>query len=507
MLKIILTLFVLASLTLSDTQAQKRQLDSLRVVLKSTEVDSQRVSILNEIAYQNININPAIAKDDVIIAYNEAERINYTGGQARSLVVMGGVYWGFGEYKEALSYYLDALEQYRKLDDIKGRSDCLNNIGEVYKKLGEYNSALDYLQQALRLKEEIEGKGNALLIYSNLGELYALMGEFNKAEAHYMIALEGAKRKDDKKTLSYASDGLGLLFYQKKNYKNSIPYLQQAVTIREASHDIRGNSYSYTNLGRTYSKLGILDSADYYFQKGLIAAKQSHANDVRANIYKYISELDSLKGNYYQSYLNFKLHSQLKDSLYNTEKAAQIAKLQTDYEMDILQRDNKAKHLEVRQKNTMIIAVIMLLILTLALAYAFHKQRTVQKNANDLLTTKNVEIEKKNIEIQAQSVQLQTLNDNLANLNQNLEEKIKLRTELLREQNKVLSEYAFVHAHELRAPIANILGLVELLRHSEMSNKDGVIIKHLYTATAELDQVIKKIASQLDNENDIKSID
>ncbi len=498
--KFVFTLLVLVTFHWSIADAQRMQLDSLIKALDNTEIDSQRVIILNEIAFHNININPIIARDDVMIAYNEAKEINFVRGQARALVVMGGVNWGFGNYKEALTHYLEALTQYQILNDKKGQSDCLNNIGEVYKKLGEYSSALEFLQRARRLKEDIEGIGGPLLLYSNLGELYSLMGQLEKAETHYMIAFEGAKRKNNDKVLSYASDGLGILFYKKGKYKTAIMYFQKAAKIREHNKDIRGSSYTFTNLGRTYTKLGLVDSAYYYLDKGFQRAKQASANDVRANIYRYKSVLDSLTGDFHKSYLNYRLYAELKDSLYNTDKAAQITKLQTDYEINILQRENEAKQLEVKQKNTVIIAVIMLLILTLALANAFYKQRLAQKKANELLLLKNSEIENKNLEIQSQSMELQSLN-------LNLEDKIKKRTSLLREQNRVLKEYAFVHAHELRAPLANIMGLVELLRHTELPNKESTMVQHLYTSSTELDQVIKKIAAMLEDEGQIKPLE
>ena len=90
---------------LTTVQAQNFKLDSLKQALELTDVDSVKVQVLNDIAFQNISINPIVAKDDVILAYEKSIKLDFQKGKARSLAVMGGVYWGFGNYKEALEAF------------------------------------------------------------------------------------------------------------------------------------------------------------------------------------------------------------------------------------------------------------------------------------------------------------------------------------------------------------------------------------------------------------------
>ena len=481
---------------LFNLHGQNFTLDSLRQQLNSTKVDSQRVSILNEIAFNNISIDPIVAKDDVIIAYNKAVSLQFEQGKARSLAVMGSVYWGFGNYDKALKHYLDALKEYQVLDDTKGRSDCLNNIGEVYKKLGQYNNSLDYLKHSLALKEKLEGVGKPALSYSNLGELYTLMGDYDKAQECYNTSIKAAKEKNDLRVLAYANDGYGALLLELNKVEDAVKYFKESLASRKSMSDVRGVSYVYLNLGKSFIKLSEYDSSEFYLNKSLDYSLKASANDVRARVYKNFATLDSLKGNYNEAYFHFVKHDQLEDSVFNIEKSNQIARMQAEYENEILRKENEKKEAEVSERNTLIIAVIMLLFLTLALANAFYTQRTVQKKANKELSIKNEHIEKQNLEIQTQAIKLKTLNENLEGLNHNLEEGIRKRTKQLEDQNKQLKDYAFIHAHELRAPLANILGLVDLIRHADLSDKDKDTAEHLYTATTQLDKVIQEIVNK-----------
>ena len=88
-------------------------------------------------------------------------------------------------------------------------------------------------------------------------------------------------------------------------------------------------------------------------------------------------------------------------------------------------------------------------------------------------------------------IDLRTKALELQDLNQNLEEIVEERT-------RQLSEYAFITSHNLRKPLANILGFVNLI-DTVCKNKDELseILKHLKNSSIELDNVIKETAHNL----------
>jgi signal transduction histidine kinase len=79
----------------------------------------------------------------------------------------------------------------------------------------------------------------------------------------------------------------------------------------------------------------------------------------------------------------------------------------------------------------------------------------------------NIEIEKQRQEILEQSEELRVLNESLQSLNAGLEINVLNRAKELEIKNRKLEEYLFINAHKLRAPVASILGLIQLLDYSE----------------------------------------
>ncbi|MEO1054247.1 MAG: response regulator [Bacteroidota bacterium] len=89
----------------------------------------------------------------------------------------------------------------------------------------------------------------------------------------------------------------------------------------------------------------------------------------------------------------------------------------------------------------------------------------------------------------------QKLLRDLQSANQTLEERaIQLET-----QNKQLEEYAFINAHELRGPVATIIGLVSLFEHNYVDDHERAdIVGRIKQAANELNSVTKEIRNRLE---------
>lgn len=66
----------------------------------------------------------------------------------------------------------------------------------------------------------------------------------------------------------------------------------------------------------------------------------------------------------------------------------------------------------------------------------------------------------------------------------------------LASSQKLIDRYAFINSHELRAPIAKLLALLNLIDHNKIEQQD--FIDMLMGCIVEIDNVIKKIAKELD---------
>ncbi|HTK22143.1 MAG TPA: PAS domain S-box protein [Mucilaginibacter sp.] len=70
---------------------------------------------------------------------------------------------------------------------------------------------------------------------------------------------------------------------------------------------------------------------------------------------------------------------------------------------------------------------------------------------------------------------------------------------MLRKQHERLTEIALINSHEIRKPIASILGLMQLFKDVKNQNPDDQLLQHLESATHELDEVIKRIINKTED--------
>ena len=74
------------------------------------------------------------------------------------------------------------------------------------------------------------------------------------------------------------------------------------------------------------------------------------------------------------------------------------------------------------------------------------------------------------------------------------------------QRNKDLEQFAYIVSHNLRGPVANILGISNILQFSKASEQDkAVALEGMYTATSKLDEVIIDLNSILDTKREVNN--
>jgi hypothetical protein len=109
-------------------------------------------------------------------------------------------------------------------------------------------------------------------------------------------------------------------------------------------------------------------------------------------------------------------------------------------------------------------------------------------------------LETKNDLIREQNQSLDEQREQLAGQNRLLETKVAQRTQSLLDQHNSLREYAFMHAHVLRAPISRIKGLVNLLNHTSDHAEMLKILKLIEESMHELEVVARSMNEKLNQD-------
>jgi signal transduction histidine kinase len=144
------------------------------------------------------------------------------------------------------------------------------------------------------------------------------------------------------------------------------------------------------------TKNGLLDAAEMYLQKAIAVSKE---NEDKENEYIFsgsIAEVQAMKNDYQNAYLNLSVYHHLQDSLYSQENKNKIAAVEGEREVAIRDKEIEINKLALsNQRKTQLALIGGLLLLSIIGGLLFWQSRT-RKKTNTTLLKLNTELDEAN---------------------------------------------------------------------------------------------------------------
>ena len=344
------------------------------------------------------------AIDYYLQTLDESRRINNREMQIHSLTDLTVMYTEMKQPRKALDTYLECVQLRKASADSSTLVTSLINLGPLYNKVGLHDSALFILQEGLRYGKPLEDRGVEDLsnLYNNLGQTYYYLGNYDMA-----------------------------LFYFKGNYRRHL----------KAGSDLTAKAtqwFDVLNMADAFTRQGVsMDSAQLYAYKALDLATQLNSRSKISDSYGILSKMAYGKHDFKMAYDYQTRWYNLDTALVNGETYKAIAELEERYEARQRENENLRLAGEVAQEKfhnriILMMAGFMLVIAVIA-GLAFVVKRKVNR-------------------------QLQATNDLVVRQNERL-------SELNYEKNSLIS----IVSHDLSTPFASI-GMWAQLLQSDTSN-------------------------------------
>lgn len=489
---------------------QNSPVDSLSQVLNQDISTTQRVDVLNQLARllmtdndsqslvyitEAIKLSQQEDYDDglgyayhnlgeVLIKkgqYDSALGINLTNQKLREDIghkaSLADTYYNIGlinEYQgnlsQALEYYLKTLEIRELLNDKVGISDCYNNIAIVHNFQNNYNKAIEYFGKSLELRKELGDNNAVASSYNNLGIVYRALGQFEKAREYYTNSLKIKEAFEESYGISNTLNNIGITYFYEENYTKALEYYLQSLEIRKEDNNKGYLASSYLNIGEVYVKLSRFAEAERYLTTAKKYALETGGRDDLRLTYQILSELYKKKNNHKKALEFFELYAELNDSLYNEQQNEAITEMQTKYEVEkkeqeiaLLQKENEIQAIETENhifvRNLFILGFVVISFLIVAIFRSYRKD--VVKG--ELLKKHRSEIEQQN--------------------------------EILRELNYEKDQLMKIVAHDMRSPLNQIDGLVQLVNFdaSNLNDQQKESLGKITNTTSHSRELLNKI--------------
>lgn len=274
------------------------------------------------------------------------------------------------QYREAITYYLKALELESHLKNKQGIPDVLSNIGIVYWNLGDFPLSQQYHTRALALREKL-GYTSAQMAHTlnNLGLALQGKGEHQEALEYFHQALALQEQAGNRRGAAAALNNISNSYKELKVYPTALKYLQQSIDLYKESGYQWGVANSTMGVGRLYTLMGQYDRALPYLECALEKARQINAEDVLRDSYQDLSRVYEARQDFKKAAYYYEQFSQLKRKILEHNNRQYVSVLGVKYEIE-----NKEQELQLlrktRQRETLVrffLAAAVLLFLALIL--------------------------------------------------------------------------------------------------------------------------------------------
>ena len=456
--------------------AQPGSIDSLERVLNSSQNDTSRVLILNDLSFKYLAYQPKQAKQYAEEALALSKNLHYLYGEIVALNRLGENEFRQSNYAIAVDYVTQSLKLAEQLADSACMAMAYRVLGNIYTfGFKQYDVALQYQLNALYIYEKKKDKRNMASFYGNITWIYASLNQ-NLEEAH-RLANKGVHLADslgDNQLLSYNYNSKGLIFMQEGKLDSALKYLDLSIRVAKEINDNAVIAYDKSIMGNVYLLQRNFKKAIELFDASSIESQKINQREVLKESYQGLAKAYDGLGNYPKAYKNYILYTQLKDSLVNwaTTQKTLITKMKFEEE----KRDEKINKLELAnrqaQQEQMVFGILAAVIFISMVSVLI---LVVRNNRQRKETTRL--LKEKNTEIAAQNKKLQEVND-------------------------IKDKFFSIISHDLRSPLSSLKGLLGLVIRNEISENEfksfAAKLHHLVVGTNEtLENLLQWSHSQM----------
>jgi len=440
-------------------------------------------------------------------ANNKREKLAWTYNNT------GIIYDIMGERALALETFEKGLAIFQQLEHRQGEAYCFNDLGVAYGMAGDYVKAIGYFYRGLKLFESIEDDKLGLArAYTSVGFFYKKIDQQEKAKKYLFDAYEYAKEIDDKywsaislsgyvkllrgekeyeKALEFNEKILGLasglnsdyllldanknaafIYFDIEQYERASTCALKALDLMKEQNRSQSESTMRNLLAEIFLAKEDIEKAWLQLESVLHNPKTSRRG--RMNNYKLLGDYHKIKRNYQKALYYQTEYLTQKDSLLKKEKKVAIANIEKGYELgkkqaeiDLLSQQNEI-HIAMVENRNRFLGVIS--ILGLILVSVLYRNFYFKKRLNKILEQK-----------------IATRTQDLVALNARLEK-----------TNEELKRFAYITSHDLREPLRNISGFLQLIERKKIKLSDEAAKEYITLAKNNAIQMHELIEDVLD---------
>jgi two-component sensor histidine kinase/tetratricopeptide (TPR) repeat protein len=241
----------------------------LKVWANASLPDSSRIDALDELAYFYHERVPdsALYFADQLYAFGQARKDQEA--MATALGHQGRYYAQKGNYDQARSLYLNAIQIWKARNNPRGVSGVLGKLGIMYYLKGDYEQALSFFHQNLALSDSLGFKEEAAGMLLNIGGLNLYQGKFDEALGYFARSLKHFESTGDLARQATILGNIGIVHNERGDYAQALEFYRRSLALHDSADNPMGMAQTLGNMGLIYNYQGDYRQALDHYQRSI----------------------------------------------------------------------------------------------------------------------------------------------------------------------------------------------------------------------------------------------
>jgi signal transduction histidine kinase len=392
---------------------QDKKTDSLRRLLVTTNEDTSRVLLMEEIATTFIYSIPDTALFIAQQGLQLSNKIEYKKGQLLCLRVTGVVFQNTGNYPRALEIYLQALKIAEEINDDQTMEKVLSNLADVYFYEGAIKRSIEYSYRTIAMDRKNNNRAGLSRAFQNLGDTYEKTNQLDSALFYTRLGFQMSVEDEDLNGMGIGRSNLGNVFLKLGKMDSAMYYYRSSIPYTKEINNLSAFCETYLGMAKIFLYQHKDDSSLYYAKSALRIAREGGFTGQLLSVSSFLTDYYRSAGNVDSAYAFLTATAAAKDSLFDQQKANQMQSMTFGESMRQQQIEEAKEQVRIRLRQGALIGGLAALLIVASLLYRNNRQK---RKANDLLQKQKEEIDAKAHELSEQKENLQQSYDNVEQL-------------------------------------------------------------------------------------------
>jgi len=394
-------------------------------------------------------------------ALKESQSIHFDDGIQKASERYASEYIRKEDYSNAIKM-LDL--SIRSIDTVaypKQYAGLLSQKGNVFQFQKKYEPSIALYTHALDIYKKLSDKIEIANTHINIGNTYFKQGETEKSEYHLILAsktfvqIKGIKNKK----IAPALKNLAEAYDEQGNFKEALTLLNQSLELYKNQKDHEGIASTLVSIGNIQYQLKDFEAATKSYNEAIGVSKKHNLNVSMLESYQGLSNIKSAKQEYDSAFQLYNKYMEIKDTIYEETKNKTLQELKSILELriknqqiDILNTKNELSKIQTEKQRTYTYGMVIASVLLLVISFLAIQRNRLRTKVNQLLLKQNKELTE-------------------------LNERTKKSEQELINLNLTKDKFFSIIAHDLRSPIASLIGFLNLLEaNSSTFTQDELIL-------------------------------